>query len=67
MLHGFYNEVDLLVAFTARDVDGVVDGRQVCFGSKPHVDDRADDLDYFPNVIAHEEVLLSFKNCNSSA
>ena len=28
--------------------------------SKPHVNNRANDLYYFPNVIAHEEVLLSF-------
>ena len=61
VLHDFYNQVDLLVAFATGDMDGVVNGGQICFRGKPHVDDRADDLDYFPNIITHEEVLLSFR------
>ena len=58
VLHDFCYQINRLIACAAGDMDGVIYSRQVFFARKADVYDRANDLNYFPNCIAHEEALL---------
>ena len=58
MLHYFCYQINRLVSFAACYMDSRIDSWQIFFCRKADVDNRADNLDYFPKFIAHEEALL---------